>query len=185
MTREIDPKLADSEAARMLSAALSKASSEHGLSLRKIAPLVGYKQAVVLSHMATGRIPIPFEKAEKIAEVLGMNARDFLRAILKQRHPEVSWSLISGSEIEYSDDFLGGLAEGLNGQALTLNQDQLAVIREIAADPDPRRRWLSSEEAAAIEILRSAQATSESLGKPDLEAPPIPSRHPATSEQKR
>lgn len=165
MTREIDPKLADSEAARMLSAALSKASSEHGLSLRKIAPLVGYKQAVVLSHMATGRIPIPFEKAEKIAEVLGMDARDFLRAILKQRHPEVSWSLITGFEVDLSDDFLGGLAEGLNGQPLSLNQEQLAVMREVAADPHPRRRWLSHEEATAIEALRATKPQSEVLGR--------------------
>lgn len=166
MTREIDPALADSEAARMLSAALSKASSERGLSLRKIAPLVGYKQAVVLSHMATGRIPIPFEKAEKIAEVLGMNARDFLKAILKQRHPEVSWSLITDSGGESSDDFLEGLAEGLNGQALSLNQEQLAVIREIAAEPHPRRRWLSSDEAFAIEMLRTAGSKVEAIKKP-------------------
>lgn len=166
MTREIDPALADSEAARMLSAALSKASSEHGLSLRKIAPLVGYKQAVVLSHMATGRIPIPFEKAEKIAEVLGMNPRDFLKAILKQRHPEVSWSLITGSEVELNDDFFGGLAEGLNGQSLSLNQEQIAVIREIAADPHPRRRWMSSEEAAALETLRAAGISDRAIKKP-------------------
>lgn len=166
MTREIDPALADSEAARMLSAALSKASNERGLSLRKIAPLVGYKQAVVLSHMATGRIPIPFEKAEKIADVLEMPAGDFLKAILKQRHPKVSWSLITNREGELSDDYVDGLVEGLEKKTVRLNEEQLAVIREIAADPHPRRRWLSSEEAFAIEILRAAGLKSNVATRP-------------------
>lgn len=182
MTREIDPALADSEAAGMLSAALAKASNERGLSLRKIAPLVGYKQAVVLSHMATGRIPIPFEKAERIAEVLGMSASDFLKAILKQRHPDVSWSLITDFEGGLSGDFVEGLVQGLGEQKGRLNQEQLAVINEIVVDPHPRRRWLSVEEAAALEMLRAAGSKDEVISKPARDYAQIRTERPNRPE---
>lgn len=172
MTRSIDPDLAESDAAQMLSAALSRASNERGLSLRKIAPLVGYKQAVVLSHMATGRVPIPVEKAEKLAEVLGIDPGTFLKAILKQRHPEVSWSLVTNVEGEIHDSFEEGLALGLGQHGSRLNEEQVAVMREMAADPHPRRRWLSVEEAAAIEMLRGSKLGGEPTGEPATDRPP-------------
>ncbi|MFO6448234.1 hypothetical protein ACLBKU_13950 [Erythrobacter sp. NE805] len=157
MTRAINPQLTDSEAARMLSTALAIAARERGLSLRKIAPLVGYKQAVVLSHMATGRVPIPVEKAETFAKVLDMDAGQFLKAILKQRHPTVSWALLNGDTTGKELSFEQGLAAGLGGHTSALNEEQLAVVKEVAADPSPRRRWLSAEEAAAVEIFRRAR----------------------------
>lgn len=157
MTREIDPKLADSDAARMLSEALSRASRERGLSLRKIGPLLDYKQAVVLSHMATGRVPIPIDKAEEMAKVLEIEPREFLKAVVKQRHPNVTWSLLSDAQETIEESFYRGIAAGLGQHKPELNAEQYAVMQEMAADPQPRRRWLSIEEAAAIDVLRSAR----------------------------
>lgn len=171
MTREIDPKLADSDAARLLAGALSRASKERGLSLRKIGPLLDYKQAVVLSHMATGRVPIPIDKAEKIAEVLEINPQEFLKAVVKQRYPEVTWSLLSDATRGDDDSFLEGLAAGLGQIGNDLNSEQFGVMREVAADPHPRRRWLSTDEAAAIEILRAVRSDAEPAGKPVKDYP--------------
>ena len=88
MTRDINPKLVDSDAVRMLSAALAIASRERGLSLRKAGALLNYRQPVVLSHMATGRAPIPIDKAEEIADVLGMDPAEFLKAVVSWKSKE-------------------------------------------------------------------------------------------------
>ena len=57
---------ADSDAARMLASGLQRASEERGLSIRQLGKLLKYKQAVVLSHMATGRVPIPDRSRRRI-----------------------------------------------------------------------------------------------------------------------
>lgn len=170
MTREIDPKLADSQAARMLAAALARASSDRGLSLRKIGPMLGYKQAVVLSHMATGRVPIPIDRAEEMAIALEIDRKSFLEAVVKQRHPEVSWSLLSGEEANRTDELMHQLAASLGRPLTELNQEQRAVMREVAAEARPRRRWLTVHELTAIEALREARPDvgSRGLSGPDL-----------------
>jgi hypothetical protein len=166
MTRPIDPKLAESDATQMLAGALAQAFKERGLSLRKIGPLLGYKQAAVLSHMATGRVPIPIDKAEEIARVLEMNQKQFLQAVVKQRHPEVRWSLLSGYDDLAEEGYLDGLGAGMNDADTKFNPEQRAVMKEMLADPHPRRRWLSTEEATALETLRLAGSRTEVPGKP-------------------
>ena len=47
----------------MLRAALDRAQREQRLSIRKLGQRLGYKQATVLSHMATGRVLVPLERA--------------------------------------------------------------------------------------------------------------------------
>lgn len=171
MTREIDPRLADSHAARMLAEALARASELRGLSLRKVAALLGYKQAVVLSHMTTGRVPIPIDRAEDIARVLDIDPATFLEAVVKQRHPDVSWSLL-GSQEEGGDGIVHELAVSLGKPLRELSQEQRVVMREVAAEQRPRRRWLTVHELTAIEVLRDLRPAigSEGLGASDLAA---------------
>ena len=58
---------ASTSAAQMLAHGLRSASQERGTSLREIGRRLKYKQPVVLSHMATGRVPIPLDRAAAIA----------------------------------------------------------------------------------------------------------------------
>ena len=171
MTREIDPELAESHAARMLNEGLARASQLRGLSQRKIAALLGYKQAVVLSHMASGRVPIPIDRAEDIAEVLEIDPAKFLQAVVHQRHPSVSWSLL-GSQSESGDPIVNELAVSLGKPVSELSQEQRSVMREVAADPRPRRRWLTVHELTAVSALREVRPTmgSEGLSALELEA---------------
>jgi hypothetical protein len=162
----IDPRLADSEATRMLAAALMRASKERGLSLRKIGPKLGYKQAVVLSHMATGRVPIPIDKAEKLAQILEIDPARFLKAVLRQRHPDVNLSLLSDASDAFENSSYQELAVRFGQMGNDLTEEQYAVMKEVAADRHPRRRWLSPEEAAAIEALRAAWLQKKAESEP-------------------
>ena len=92
-----DYPLADTAAARMLSEGLARAKDENGLSVRQIGKLMNYKTAVVLSHMATGRVPIPIDRAMQMADLLKLDSKSFLLAVLRQRHPEVDWGIVIGS----------------------------------------------------------------------------------------
>lgn len=153
--RDLD--LGDTAAAKMLSAALRRASEERGLSLRQLADMMDYKQAVVLSHMSLGRVPIPIDRAEQFAEVLGMDAASFLRAVVEQRHPEVEWSLLAGADSERcstSDPISEELQVILGKQLSALSVSQRRVMRNIANDPEPERRWLSLEELVVMELIR-------------------------------
>lgn len=171
MTREINPQLADSHAAQMLADGLARASRERGLSLRKVGALLGYKQAVVLSHMTTGRVPIPIDRVEDIAEVLDIDPAAFLKAVLKQRHPSVSWSLLAGED-ESKDEIVHELAVSLGKPLRELSHEQRAVMREVAAEQRPRRRWLTVHELTAIDALREARPgiASEGLEASELTA---------------
>ena len=164
MTREIDPRLVDSDAARMLAEGLSRASSARGLSLRKIGAMLDYKQAVVLSHMATGRVPIPIDRAEEIANVLEIDPKAFLKAVVKQRHPDVSWSLLSDKDHHEGGEFIQELAVCFGGPLENLNAEQRSVMREVAAEPRPRRRWLSVHELTPIEAIREVRPSVSSEG---------------------
>ena len=152
-----DYPLANSRAAKMLAAALQRANEQRHLSLRQIGKLLNYKQAVVLSHMALGRAPIPIDRAEDLAEVLDLDKGTFLAAVVEQRHPEVDWSLLSGMASKGSDE-AGDLAQDLEaivGRPIyKLTPEHRKVMREVAADAQPARRWLTIHEVPAIAILR-------------------------------
>src|SRR5437763_15377370 len=82
----------------MLAEGLRFAAQERGVSLREIGRRLGYKQPVVLSHMANGRVPIPIDRAVDIARHVEIPARQLLEAVLQQQHPKVEWRLITGLE---------------------------------------------------------------------------------------
>ena len=141
---------AETPAARMLASGLRAAAMERGLSLREIGRRLNYKQPVVLSHMATGRVPIPLDRALDIAREVGLPKKQFLQEVLQQRHPGVDWRLITAGE----DPFVEEL-ETIAGKPLSdLTAEHQRVLKDVVRDPDPQSRWLSIHEIAAVQLLR-------------------------------
>lgn len=143
-------RYADTTAAKMLSDGLRSAAQERGLSLREVGRRLGYKQPVVLSHMAKGRVPVPIDRAPEIARQVGMPPDRFLEAVLHQHHPEVEWGLITVKP----DPFLLDLEEAAGHPLSALSAEHHGVLREVVADSKPEERWLSIPETAAIRFLR-------------------------------
>jgi hypothetical protein len=145
-----------------------RAASAGGLSVRQLGKRLRYRQAVVLSHMANGRVPIPLDRALDIAREVGLPAKEFLLAVLEQRHSQVDWSLITAP----GDHFIEEL-ESLAGKPLSaVNAEQRHVMREVVCDPRPARRWLSLAELPAIEVLRERRphVRTEGLNAEDKES---------------
>ena len=149
-------------AAQMLTEGLRRASSERGLSVRQLGKRLKYKQAVVLSHWATGRVPIPIDRAVEVAHEVGLPEREFLLAVLEQRHGDVDWSLIT----DFNDDLVEDL-EAIAGKPLsTLSPEHRQVMREVVAEPRPQRRWLTLAEVPVMESVRHAVPSVRSDGMP-------------------
>ena len=148
-----DYDYAETSAARMLRDGLRIAAAERGLSVRQLGKMLQYKQAVVLSHMSNGRVPIPIDRALDIAEAVGLPPKEFLVAVLQQRHGEVNWGLIT----DIGDDFVTSL-EALAGKPLSqLPAEHRAVMREIVVEHHPSRRWLSLAELPLMDALRAEE----------------------------
>jgi hypothetical protein len=149
-------------AAQMLAEGLRRASSERGLSVRQLGKKLNYKQAVVLSHWATGRVPIPIDRAVEVAHEVGLPEREFLLAVLEQRHAEVDWKLITG----FNDDLIEDL-EDIAGQPLaTLSPEHQQVMKEVVAESRPQRRWLTLSEVPVMEAIREQAPYVRSDGLP-------------------
>ncbi len=152
----------DTQAAIMLGDGLRRLRTQKKISQRELAKRLGYKQSVVFSHMASGRARIPLEHAELFAKELGLDKVAFLRAVLEQRLPETDWSAILAPTS--SNTVVQSLEEIAARPLESFNQEQLSVMREVAADVHPRRRWLSIHELAAVEFIRRARPEVVSAG---------------------
>lgn len=158
-------RFADTDAARMLRGRLDRQKAE-GVSLRTLAKKMGYTPAV-LSHMATGRVGIPLERATSIADAIGLDSRLFLAAVVDQR-ARGALRLLAAPPDNVSH--LSSEIKAITGVHLDgLNDEQKAVIREVAADPSPRRRWLSIAELPAVMCLRQARPSMATEGLPSSE----------------
>ncbi len=162
----------DTAATQMLSSAISRATAERGTSLRKIGAELNYRQAVVLSHMASGRVGIPIDRAEDFADKLQIPKGEFLAAVLKQRHPDVDWSLIgpnnSASSMDESTITMRLEATSERTQP-ELTKEQRKIIREVLAVMDPERHWLTAQEVPVMEIIRRFQPDIKQTGLDDNE----------------
>ena len=157
----------DSPAARMLAEGLDRAKEARGLSLRQIGKQMNYKSSVVLSHMASGRVPIPIDRVAELAHILELDEKSFLQAVVRHRHPDAPWHLLSGSgSSPGSNNLAQELEAALGGRLTDLTGDQRAVMREVAAERLPRRRWLSVHELHAVEILRDLFPLMRAKGVP-------------------
>jgi hypothetical protein len=156
-TKTDDFPYADTEAARLLTFALKRHNARGGASIRKLAQQLGFKQASFLSHMASGRVPIPVDRAPELATSLQLDKTDFVTAVLRQRHPSVPWAdIIHKPSVSAEDD--GPIAELQLIARMSLSdlpEAQLKVMREAAADRNADRRWLSVHEVSVIELMRS------------------------------
>lgn len=157
---------AETAAAKTMAAALERTKVERGLSVRQLAKRLRYKQAVVLSHMANGKSPIPIDRAEDLARELDLDAKSFLRAVVEQRHPEVSWGLLADVSPTENGDGLAGELEAILGTSLEqLSSEQRRVMREVASEPKPERRWLSVHELPAYQRFLSESLSKEEVNE--------------------
>jgi hypothetical protein len=159
---------AETAAAKMLAQGLRTAAAERKLSLRQIGRQLGYSQPVVLSHMATGRVPIPIDRAVDLAEAVGISPDTFLEAVLEQRHPGIDWRMIKGQP----DRNLSDLGQAIGKPVGNLSAGHLQVIREVVEDRTPEERWISIPEIAAVKLLRELfpNLNTRGLSEDDREA---------------
>lgn len=151
-SRESHP-LARSRAAQLLASGLQRVATEDGLSQRQLAKRLGHKQPAMLSHWASGRVPIPVERASELADALGIDERQFLLAVLMQRHPTVHWEVLE-DEHTPAYAFVRDLQNLAGAPLEEFDPGQVRVMREVAADPRATRRWLSVHELSLVEMVR-------------------------------
>ena len=165
-------RFSETRAAGMLREAIGCQSA----SLRSLAKLLDYKQATVLSHMANGRIQIPLERAADIARVMGMEPGDFLLAAIEQRTKDA----ILLDKSDFFETHAGGFQTNLMmiagidaGRGLDdLTEVQKRIIREVVAESQPERRWLSVAELPTMIQLRRLRPSisHDGLGDRDMAA---------------
>jgi hypothetical protein len=155
MTKNAYPHAA-TRAARMLSQSLAKTTSEQLGGLRAIAASLGMKQAVSLSRMANGRMPVPLERVTELAEVLGLDPADFGLAVIEQRAPSVYAILEDAFDIK-----IGGTRSPIASRlrrliagATSAGEEQVTIVDEVLADRRPSERWLKPTEVPVIKLMR-------------------------------
>lgn len=156
-----DYPLQGTTAQRMLSEALDRAQRDKQQSQRFISGQLGYKSSVVLSHMASGRVPIPVDRAVDFARYLGMDQNEFLMAVLEQRFPEVDFRRLlasvkgKASKVVQSNSALADELAALSGRPLDeLPIGIIKVLREVVQDDKAPRRWIAPHEMAIVEQIR-------------------------------
>lgn len=152
---------ADSAATIMLRSALDRYTAAPGKSLRKLGIELGYKNAVILSHMSLGRVPIPLDRADEFARVLDMNAAEFVAKVLLQRHPNAYQALQLAPA--------PSATQGFPIPPQTSEHERIAL--EVLRDFRPQQRWLTIPECLAVERIRNAKPTfsTEGLTNDELE----------------
>jgi hypothetical protein len=144
----------DTPAALMLKSGLDNRKAV-GVSLRTIAKRLNYAQPTVLSHMANGRVAVPIERATQIAREVGLDERRFLAAVVGQRDAS-ALNLLSADPTAKMD--LAAEIAMIAGTSLdNLSEEQKSVIREVASEGNPERRWLTIAELPAVTIIREAK----------------------------
>lgn len=148
----------------MLRDGLRRAAHERGMSTRAAAKELGYSATVVISHMATGRVPIPLDRAVEIAGVVGLDKSTFYSAVLEQRHPGSAEILGLGAPPNGSDAFFAELNLIAGCELAELPDEHKTVIREVVSERHPRRRWLSFPGLSVMEALRRHRPRLEEEG---------------------
>jgi len=165
-----DYPYAHTKATKMLSDAIDVMSnkSNGAMSLRQIAGRLHYKAAVVVSHMRTGRLAIPIDRAIDIARATEMDEAEFMVAVLEQRYPDIDFlkllakgiSKAKGGKVDtegvsVADVRLVRDLVDLAGKPLSeLPSEHIGVIREVVTDNHPRDRWVSVNEKTVLTFLR-------------------------------
>lgn len=164
----------------MLASALETAREKSGLSQRGLADKMGYRSSVVISHMATGRVPIPVDRVNDFAAHLDLDPAEFLAAVLEQRFPDIDFSLLAAREGEVGGQATSAIRpEGGPSQAAWVQQqledaagkrmdewssDTVALLREVLASSSPRNRWLTANELSFVSLMRSSAPSLIAMG---------------------
>lgn len=149
----------------MLDEGLRRAQAA-GRSQRAVAQELGYKSSVVLSHMGSGRVPIPVDRAREIAAELSLDSDAFVIAVLEQRYPGIDFRALF--HLSFSSNRAVAKLESIAGSSLdTLPSEVLSVLEEVVAARNPRRRWLAPAELAVIDLIRGLRPDSPFGGLSD------------------
>lgn len=155
MSEGDDFPYAHTHAAQMLRSGINKIKVTEGKSARTLAKELGYRQSVVLSHMASGRVAVPLERALDFARALHLDEAEFLMAAVEQKVPGAKSALDhSGTTFALSQSFTADLALIAGMEIASLPDGTKRILREVVADPDPSRRWLSLAELPTVMLLR-------------------------------
>ena len=154
----------DTEAALMLRSALDHHKRSKKVSLRQLSKQLGYKQSAILSHMANGRVAIPLDRAEELADSLQMSKPHFLTAVIKQRYSRFYDAV---NQLTQSTNTSSNL-EGIDWRSL--NEAQARVIREVVRDRYPEERWLTPHEVPFMSLIRKEfpEISSKGLSEREL-----------------
>ena len=153
----------NSEATKLMAAALEKASQDRKLTQREVAHNLGYKSVVVVSHMASGRAPIPIDRADDLARVLRLDRGAFLLAVLDQRFPHIDFKGVLAKSLKMKPAQIADRKDSMVAQELAdiagselddLPNDVLNVLRSVVTDRKAARRWISPSEVPVIEQIR-------------------------------
>jgi transcriptional regulator with XRE-family HTH domain len=150
-----DYPLAATEATQLLADALAKTQQQTGKTQRELSQELGYKSSVVLSHMASGRVPIPLDKTMSIAQVLNLDHSRFLLATLKQRFPDVPFESLLGIKLQPTSELERELVAIAGAGLDDLDDTTKAVMREVVAAARPESRWLSTSEIPVVASIRA------------------------------
>lgn len=143
---------ADTEAAILFRTLLDQYVHRNNSSLRRLAAELGYKQSTVLSHMASGRVPIPIDRAAEFADHLNIPRATFLSAVLKQRHPDVLEAVAANVGGPNQQHYL---SDSLRIQNSKMTKSQQRIVQEVLRDYCPEERWLTPAEVPLISFLRN------------------------------
>lgn len=158
-------------------------------SQRQLAERMGYRSAVVISHMLSGRAPIPVDRSEELARLLGIPADAFVRAVLQQRHPEIDFDALFGEKPDLDDKAVLRDLEVLAGRKLqALAPEKLRILQEVLSDIAPERRWMTLKEAVVMDAIRRHAAGLEQMplgGARDLLAGVVASIDKSSDQERR
>ncbi len=166
ITTSDDHPLAHTQATKMFAEAVAR-KQKQGISQKDLAAALGHKSSVVVSHMATGRAPIPIDRSRDISDLLELDRNVFLLAVLEQRLPMLDFQSLVGSRsaADGKHEHLINQSETIGGRPLSaLPDDLLDLIKECVADKDPRSRWLSLDELPVVALIRQLRPTFRSQG---------------------
>lgn len=152
----------NTEAVRLLNEGLEQAEREKGWSHRQVAKLLGYRATVVISHMASGRAPIPVDRVGDIARLLRMDYGEFLLAVLEQRFPEIDFNTVlrklpKATPQRASASMLVSELEGIAKTPLDdLPMPVVNILRAVVSDRHPADRWMTLDEVPVVQALRKS-----------------------------
>lgn len=160
----------DTEARFMLSDAIAARRRADKASLRMLAAEMEMSSAM-LSHMATGRIPIPVDGAAKLADALGISRSEFVKSVLKQRFPNAMAILDDEADVGGNDGSEVTRARMMvtfyDGTPPT--GDLALILDQVRTADDAQERWLTPSELPVVNMIRRLRPNFSKLGLTEVD----------------